>query len=229
MQRFGILGVALMAVFALSAVVSATASAHVLILPTLTAIEDWTGESGAGTLEALPGGTTNEIACKKDKSEGTFEKDKPLGLFHITFEGCTAGFGTLTCTGLGDANGIILSLGTAHLVWDKLGAEMGGGVLFLVENTHFLCVGLGKDVLFLVEGEVLCLIKPVEMLTKHFEIVCEGSGGDPGETTYWNEDGTEVKMGQEKLLTSENEGTGKMSSEKTTALILTLVKREIML
>ena len=228
MQRFRILGVALVAMFALSAVVSATASAEVKILPALTAEEKWTGESGAGTLEALPGGSTHEVACKKDKSEGTFEQNKPLGLFHITFEGCTAGFGTLTCTGLGEGNGIILSLGSAHLVWDKLGAELGTGVLFLPEPTHFLCVGLGKDVLFLVTGEVLCLMKSSVPLTKHFEIVCEGTKGDPGETTYWNEGGTEVKMGEEKLLTSENEGAGAMSSEKTTALILTIVKREIM-
>ena len=53
MQRLKILGVALMAVFALSAVVSATASAAVVILPETA--ESWKGESGKGTLEVLKG------------------------------------------------------------------------------------------------------------------------------------------------------------------------------
>ena len=228
MQHFRILGVALIAVLALSTALSVTASAEVKLLPALTAEEKWTGESGASTLESLPGGTGKEIVCKKDKLEGTFEKGKPLGLFHLTLEGCTAGFGIVTCTGLSDNIGIILSLGTAHLVWDKLGAELGAGVLLLVENTHLLCTGVGKDILFSVEGEVLCLIKPVNTLTKHFEILCEGSKGDPSETVYWNEGGTEVNMGKEKLLTSENGGAGVMSSENFAALILTIVKREIM-
>jgi hypothetical protein len=221
MQRFRILGVALMAVFALSAVMSATASAEVKILPTLTAEEKWTGESGSGTLEVLKG---ESIVCAKDKSEGTFEKEKPLGKFHIDFEGCKTA-GGVTCTGLGEASGVILTLGTTHLVWDKLGAELGAGVLFLINTTHFLCL----FILVTVDGEVLCLIKPVNTLTKHFEVVCKpAAAGDPGETTYWNETGTEVKMGEEKLLTHESDGAGVMSSENTTALILTIVKREIM-
>ena len=222
MQRFRILGVALMVAFALSAVVSATAPAEVKILPALTETEKWTGESGLGTLEVLNSSTT--IVCLKDKSEGTFEVNKPLGKFHIDFEDCKAG--TILCTGLGEANGVILTLGTAHLVWDKLGAELGAGVLFLVEPTHFTCL----IPLIVVEGEVLCLIKPVNTLTKHFEIVCKPAAiaGDPGETIYWNEGGTEINMGENKLLTKENEGAGVMSSENTTALILTIVKREIM-
>lgn len=197
------------------------------ILPELTAEEKWTGESGAGTIEVLPGGLEHEITCKKDKSEGSLEAKKPLGLFHITLEECKAA-GLLTCTGLGEASGVILALGTMHLVWDKLGAERGAGVLLLLEATHFLCSGLGKDVLFVISGEVLCLIKPINSKVKHFEIVCEGSKGDPKETVYWNEAGTEVKMGESQLLTSENEAAGVMSSVNTTALILTIVNREIM-
>jgi hypothetical protein len=222
MQRFSILGVALMVVFALSAIVSATASAEVKILPTLTAEEKWTGESGKGTLEVLKG---ESIICVKDKSEGTFEANKPLGKFHIDFEGCKTA-GGVGCTGLGEANEVILTLGTTHLVWDKLGAELGAGVLFLVETTHFLCF----IELVEVEGEVLCLIKPVNAKVKHFEVVCKPAAlaGDPGETTYWNEGGTEVKMGEERLLTHEFDEGGKMSSENTTALILTIVNREIM-
>ncbi len=222
MHRLKILGVALMAVFALSVVVSATASAAVVILPEVA--ESWKGESGVGSLEVLKGAA--KIECKKDKSEGTFEATKPLGTFHIDFEGCKASIAA--CTGLGEAKEVILTLGTTHLVFDTLAAKLsenGVGVLFLVEPTHFEC--LGK--LFVVSGQLLCLIKPPEKLAKHFEIVCSKGkeSGDPGETVYWNEEGKEVKMGEELLLTAENEKPGVMSGENTTALILT--EKEILI
>jgi hypothetical protein len=219
MQRLKILGVALMAVFALGAFVSATASAQVVILP--EAAEAYKGESGKGTLEVLKGAA--KIECTKDKSEGSFEKEKPLGPFHIDFEGCKAA-SISTCTGLGEASGVILTLGTAHLVFDKLGTgeALGVGVLFLVEPTHFKCSIV--ETLLVVEGQLLCLLtKPLNTLAKHFEIVCKPGkeAGDPGETIYWNEKGEEVKMGEELLLTHENEKAGVMSGENTTALILT--------
>lgn len=224
MQRLKILGVALMAVFALGAFVSATASAEVKVLP--EAAESFKGESGKGTLEVLK--SKFAVTCQKDKSEGTFEAKKPLGTFHIDFEECTTIGGIVTCTGLGEASGIILTLGTTHLVFDKLGtgAELGVGVLFLVEPTHFECAG----VLQIVEGQVLCLITPVGKKANHFEITCTKGKekGDPGETVYWNEAGTEVKMGEELLLTKENEKAGVMSGESTTALILTEKEIEIM-
>jgi hypothetical protein len=223
MQRLKILGIALMAVFALGAFVSATASAAVVVLPEEEV--KWTGESGKGTLEVLK--SAFSVNCQKDKSEGTFEAKKPLGLFHIDFEGCkTAGF--IACTGLGEAKETILTLGTAHLVFDKLGvgAELGVGVLFLVEQTHFECGGT----LQLVEGQVLCLISPINKKVKHAEITCTRGkeAGDPGETVYWDEAGKEVKMGEELLLTKEDGQKGVMSSELTTALILTTKEFEIM-
>jgi len=225
MKQLKILGVALMSVFALGAIVASMASAAVSVLPEGKE-ETWKGESGAGTLEVLKGASA--IECKKDTSEGTFEATKPLGSFHIDFKECSAAGGLATCTGLGESTGVILSLGTFHLVFDKLGtgAELGVGILFLVEKVHFECAGK----LFNVTGEVLCLIKPFNEKVKHFEIVCKKGkeGGDPGETVYWNEEGKEVKMGEELFLLSENEGKGVMSSLNTTALILTPNVVEIM-
>jgi hypothetical protein len=226
MQRFRILGVALMAVFVLGAVVSATASAvGVEVLP-LGKEEKWTGQSGSGSLEVLK--KAESIPCAKGKMEGTFEANKPLGKFHIDFEGCKTSKVGATCTGLGEASGVILSLGIFHLVFDKLGvgAELGVGILFLIEATHLTCV----IPLFIEEGQLLCLIKPINTVVKHWEIVCEKGKevGDPGETVYWNETGTEVKMGEELLLLKENEGLGVMSGESTTALILSTIGREIM-
>lgn len=223
MQHFRILGMALMVVFALGAVVSATASAEVVILPLLTAEEKWTGVSGLGTLEVLPGGIFHQIVCTKDKTEGTFEAKKPLGLFHITLEGCKNSGSA--CTGLGDASGVILLLGTFHLVFDKLGAgvELGVGMLFLLESVHLTCFSL-----LTVTGQLLCLIKPNNTKVKHWEIVCKGAKGDPGETEYWNETGTQVKIGEEILLLSENEGVSVMGNLETEELILTISSLEIM-
>jgi hypothetical protein len=217
MQRLKVLVLALMAVFAVSALVSATASAAfelAKILPTGEAVT-FTGESGAGTLSTLAGTT---VECKSDTSEGSFSAiDPELGPFHVDFKECTSAGGA--CTGLGEAAGIILVLGTAHLVVDTLTPALGAGVLFLVPNpVHFVCAG----VLVAVSGQVLCLIKPVATKTTHFEIVCEQSAvGDPKEVEYWGEQGQNVKMGLNLLLTSLNEGLGAASSEKTTALILT--------
>jgi hypothetical protein len=225
MQRFRILGVALMAVFVLGAVVSATASAEVQVLP-LGTEEKWTGESGSGSLEVLK--KEDKVECAKDKSEGTFEANKPLGKVHIDFEGCKTSKTKVSCTGLGEAKEVILTLGTTHLVFDKLGAgaELGVGVLFLIEPTHFTCL----IALIVVEGQLLCLIKPINTITKHWEIVCTKGKeqGDPGETLYWNETGTEVKMGEGLLLSKENEGAGEMAGENATALILSTIGREIM-
>ena len=113
MQRLKIVFLALMAVFALSAVASATASAaeheNPVVLP--LAAETFTGESGPGTLSTLAG---KEVKCKKDKSEGTIAANGREGTLHIDFEECTNETGTITCTGLGDSSGIILALGTFY-------------------------------------------------------------------------------------------------------------------
>lgn len=224
MQRLKILGLALVAVFALSAVVSATAFALPVVLPEPE--EKWTGESGKSLLETLGGA---RIKCVKDKSEGTIEAKKPLGLFHITFEECKGEKGGFsgTCTGLGDKPGQILALGKYHLVNDKLGTPPGVGILFLLEHVHFICTII-IEVLVLVLGEVLCLIKPVNEKVKHFEIVCEQSKGDPLETVYWDENDKEVKMGLEGLKASLDDKTYEMSGQEGTALILTTNNIEIM-
>ncbi len=211
MQRLKILGVALMAVFALSAVVSATASAALPVVLPETA-ETWKGTSGSGTLETLKG---TQIVCKEATSEGTIEAKKPLGLFHIDLHGCSSS--GVECMSLGDKNETILVLGSYHIVFDSL-KPLGTAILFLLEPVHNECP-LGGSLLIL-EGEVLCLIKPIEVLTKHLEIVCDDTKGDPSETVYWGEKGEEIKI-KEGLKTIKNEKTTEASGESTTSLILT--------
>jgi len=229
MQRLKVLGLALMAVFALSAIASATASAlpEVLNEKKEQAAQKFTGTSGVTELVKLNG---KKVECEASTAEGEIEKGKPLGLFHIHFTGCKGLLGA-ACTGEGDKEKEILVLGTFHIVYDKLASEgsLGAAILFLVPRFHFTCTVVGVKVLVLVQGEVLCLIKPINTFAKHFEIVCEGGKekGDPGETTYWNDNGEAVDV-KNGLLAEENTGAFEMSSEVGSGLILTEVNVEIM-
>lgn len=206
MRRLKILGLVFMAAFALSAVASATALAEPLILPEGGEMS-FTGEAGQSTLNIL--GFPLAL-CQKQTLGGVLEAKKPSGSFHMTLENCKSQLSSSNCTGLGDATGIILILGTYRLVFDKLGAnlsEAGVAVLFLLEPVNTSC--------FEMTGQMLCLIKPINTKTKHFEIVCEGLGGDPVETVYWNEKGEEVNLGLNGLLI-----LGSMGTILTTKLIL---------
>jgi hypothetical protein len=72
---------------------------------------------------------------------------------------------------------------------------------------HFTCeTGIVK-VLVRIAGEEMCLVKPVNVMTAHGELSCAQSKGDPSETVYWNEAGTEVNLGSMALKISLNEGT----------------------
>jgi hypothetical protein len=218
MKRFRILGIALLAVFAVGVVAAANASAEVVVLP--GASQNFTGAGGSATLETA-GGVV--VVCETDTNEGTIEASKPLGTFHIHFLKCKIkALGvTAPCASLDHkvSEEAILMLGTYHLVFDHLGmtlSEDGVGVLFLLEHLHFTCeTGIIK-ILVLMLGELLCLIKPVNTKAAHFEIVCNETAGDPSETVYWNEAGTEVKMGTEALKAALNEGKEEGAGLRTT-------------
>ena len=189
MKRFKLLGLALVAIFALAAAMSASAFAAELpeTLPTSATTRTWEGaaegepEFSSETAEA---GVLLVVKCKTAPSEGTEEPGKPLGLFHIHFLGCESTVGGLPakCTDLNHTTaGEILVLGTWHLVYDRKKAEefkeLTVGILFLVELVHFTCGG----VLVEVKGEVLCLVlKPMESNVKH-SFHCVRSGDLPTE------------------------------------------------
>ena len=126
-------------------------------------------------------------------------------------------------------------LGEAHLVYDTLKPVLGAAVLFLIPQFHFTCGPvLGVNILILIKGSVLCLIKPIEKLTKHFEIVCEQGkpkSGDPTETVYWNDKGEEVNIKEGFLGSESTEKAGEkfeMSAVLGTGLILTELEVNIM-
>jgi len=231
MHRLKILGFALMAVFALSAIASATASAlpEVLNEAAEQASQKFTGTSGATELIKLNG---KKVECAASTAEGLIEKGKPLGLFHIHFTNCK-GLAGASCTGEGDKEKEILVLGTFHIVYDKLTSEgsLGAAILFLIPRFHFTCTLFTVKVLILVQGELLCLIKPINTFAKHFEVICSQVStekpGDPAETVYWNDKGEAVNI-PNGLLGEENTEAFEMSAELGEGLILTEVNVEIM-
>jgi hypothetical protein len=238
MQRLKLLVLALMAVFALGAVASTAASAEVILLTSPGGVKT-NNETFGGTSVKTTGlgvlGNQDLVLCTEQKNEGKQEGETALGTFHIDFKKCTTNLGG-TCTGLGEGAGEILLLGKYHLVFDKLGTGtgLGAGILFLIPSAntvHFACTVLFVTKLYLVLGEVLCLITPINMAAnKKFTVKCErgAEDGDPGETVYWNEAGTQVNMGTEGLLTKEDPGTYQMSSEEGEGTFETTQNVELM-
>jgi hypothetical protein len=225
-QRFKVLGLALMTVFALSAIVSAAASAELPVIlnnkKEVAGAVKFTGNNTTKTELVKLNGL--KVECSGNTDEGEFEAKKPLGLFHIKFTGCKGLVNLVTCTGLGDTSGTILVLGTFHIVYDKLGTgeALGAAVLFLLEEVHFSC----SLTLVRVKGEVLCLISPINKLAKKAKVTCEQSGGDPKEVVYWNAAGSEVNI-KEGLLASENMGAFEMSAEGGSGEIETTSAEEV--
>lgn len=171
-----------------------------------------TGRTSTTTqLEIL--GSSTIVKCPEIVIETEQEGKTLLGLFHFLWQRCTTNVGG-TCTGLGDESGSVLALGKYHLVEDKLLSEgsLGLGILFLLEHIHFSCTVFIVTDLFLVLGEVLCLISPLTLGTR-IRIRCESSSGDPRETVYWNEKGEKVEMGGGGLKVAENEGREEMAAE----------------
>jgi hypothetical protein len=231
MRRLKVLVLAFSALCAVAALTAGSAFAELPQLltaggSTVTA-ETYTGESGATALRTLGG---SEVECKKSTAEGELSREATskgyLGPFHIHFRECKGPLGS-TCTGATDAEGTILVLGEAHLVYDSL-TTLGVGVLFLVAQFHFTCTLFGVNELILVKGSVICLIKPINTVAKHFEIVCEESAthsGDPKEPHYWNASGVEQTASLESNV-GEKE-TFESSSQRGTGLILTALEVKI--
>jgi hypothetical protein len=200
MKRFRLAGLAAIAAFASFAAITTSAFALELPenLPTLAAGETrtFTAVSGATTTTTTLHAEGQEVInCSAAPGEGTEETSKPpKGAFHIKFENCTTSAGgvTVKCTGLGDANGVILALGTWALVFDKLiGKPFEGlttAILFKNELVHFTCGGL--VLVEVLAGETLCLhLNPTTKSAKHeFHCIGEILGGVPKPVEEWGTD-----------------------------------------
>jgi len=210
MQRFRILGVAILAIFAIGAVASATASAEelrMLPLGTTTNPVKFNITSGAGELVS----GTSKIKCAKDKGTGEATSAR-LGKFRVTFEECKEEAAKVACRGLADLPGNITAEGEFHLR-RLLGTEQKHIVVFfLLPNVHFSC----SIVLVKVTGCVAGLIKPINELKKELAIGIEVSA----EKQVILEADTDGELtGMETcgpLKVSTNEGTAANGTESTT-------------
>ncbi len=170
MKHFKLLGVALMAVFVLTAIAATTASAAEVtkILPELKSITV-KSKSGVGTLLTVGG---SEVICQKDKGTGEFTTPN-LGTFQVEFGECKAKapiVKTAPCTGEGDKKEVILLSGTVHYVLALLmtkGTEttLVAALAFLFKELHFTCEALGVKELIQVKGCAAANAEPTEKLT----------------------------------------------------------------
>jgi hypothetical protein len=224
MKRLRIAGALLTALFALAVAFASSASAALpQILP-----EKPAGTKGTSTITSLITLAGTTVTCQKNKDEFEFTETGRLGPFHINFEECTTKIGVvLKCTGTGDPTGVILALGTFHLVYDHLGtgSELGVGILFLLSPTVvFTCTSAAKVE---VTGEILCLVTPVATSVaagKPYTVKCEQKAGDQIEH-YWNDTPTEKSP---VALAKLNEGVFESAAEEGKAELTSTEKTEIM-
>jgi hypothetical protein len=215
MKQFKLLGLMLVAVFAVSSVVASVASAvelTVLPLPGNTAATEvkFKFESKAGEetrLETLAG---KRIECTKVTGNGQFTSET-LGPVEFKFVGCREPALGVKCTGLetGDREGEILfkaSFHIRHLLVNNSPSEVS--LVVLPGHVHFTCFG----VLFLVLGcvssmDVLTVERGEGVIERLRESVFANflqERGDQGITSIDNQ----ASNAMENCLLETKEGTG---------------------
>jgi hypothetical protein len=209
MRRLKLLGLTLMAVFALGAVASATASAEptVAFLPGTTET-NFTTTSGTGLLESS---NKKAITCTKDKASGNI-KTSDEGSASVDFEGCKQG--TLNCNTAKDAKGIVL---LANLGLALVDTTKGAGIVFELPSTLTIECG---TVLIEVKGSV------IGELNKHNEEVTEAEvklnqkSGEQTQVAYTECEETEeeCKETKEEKLECNLGGKFELCGEKTSEI-----------
>jgi hypothetical protein len=198
-MRFRTLGLALVAVFMVSAVASATASAA---LPEMVNKEgkevvkkSFTGKAtGTSTFETKSG---EAVKCKAGTTAG-----KVTGLKTQTvenkFTGCTAASGLLKCKTSGAAAGEIALKLNAQIVYLSESAKTVAVDLALPGTIAIECSGFGSETLH-VKGSTLC--STTTALSTKATITCKETKGKQ-EFTEYEEGGKKIKD------ITETEGTG---------------------
>jgi hypothetical protein len=215
MHRFKVLGLTLMAVFALAAVVQATANAS-MVLPEFTTKTGWEGKSGAGKLTTAAG---DEIKCAAGTNSGTTEASKKLGTFTITFTACKSEkpIAGAECAS-GSAKETIVTNGTWHLVLTTISGADKHLIWFLVSPLVVKC----SIFEFKISGNVLGSISPANTLTKIYTLgVNVPIVAQQEFTTFENDSGEQTKA---SLVSSGEaafeESTGNtIDTEKDTLII----------
>jgi hypothetical protein len=172
MKRFRIIGLSLLALFALGALAASSASATEGFLPLKVKTFTILSKSGA-TLEP-PSAENPPFECKEAKGTGTFETDSH-GKTTLDLEGCTVL--TFPANSLGDKGGLVL-LPLLFLVCLINSAALTFGIFFeLTEPVHVDIPALA-GVLLTYEGAFIGeLDVKAGVLLKLFELLFHGKKG----------------------------------------------------
>ncbi len=139
MRRLKLVGFAVLAVLALTAMGMANTAMALEILPTPTekAPVSFTAKAGPGNLSTLGNLLNSPVECNKNTSKGSFTS-ATLGTIEIKFAECKQ-FG-VACTGLKDEKEKITFNGNVHFTDGLLsGKQVAAFAVLTTEVTHFTC------------------------------------------------------------------------------------------
>jgi hypothetical protein len=203
MNRIKLVLLSVMAITAITAVASATASALPEFLPAGT-LATFTSTSGPGTLESASG---TQIVCSADTNSGSITGATTVKLT-IKFTGCKA-FGFINCktSGAGESEIVVNATGTLGYV-SKTGPKVG--LALAVTPFEFSCAGglaTGK-----VQGTLIGEVTPVNTKSLTGKLILTQSKGS--QTIKLFEGGSETQ-----LEVSQNGGAFEKAGEQTTDTI----------
>jgi len=205
MKHFRLLGLAMLAAFALDATLASSTFALPELLGSKAFPQTFEGKNDAAAPKLE---TAKDIfGCKAMTAEGIQETDT-LGKFHRSFTGCTSSSGE-KCMSPGDKSEEILTLGSFHYVLDEK-SEANDVAVLTEEVTIFECELVGIKEKVEIKGTLLCLVLvPLESKATHL-FHCTGSKGVSGDKEYLNDESKAVKA---LLLTKVGSGAFEESNE----------------
>jgi hypothetical protein len=229
MRHIRIVGLSLVAVFAMTAVTAASASAAA---PEFTVASKFESKGGAGTLETSK--SKEKVKCTAEKDSGENAVGKTVSKVTVTFTGCeSSGF---KCSTSGQSSGEIK---TNPLKGELVFLAEGGKVTTKVglalepetgtEFVEFNCAG--GIVKVKVKGSVLGEIKPIKekvgpkAKTTHYTLTYTQSAGTQHFTEA--EFKNNGKLVKDTLETSKNGGAFEGSAEETSSEVFPEKEGEI--
>jgi hypothetical protein len=178
MRHLKLLGMMLTAIFALSILTaaSATASEPTKALPEASATSPIKSTASDATETFLEQANGNKVHCAKGAGSGE-ATSATLGSFTYLFTECKGPL-TTSCTTTGDPTGLIGIAGTVHYWLALLGKSLVAALVFLLNTITFVCKS--STVSFTTEVKPGCqaaLATPLEKLVSTTEDVFKEASG----------------------------------------------------
>jgi hypothetical protein len=216
MKRIRIIGSALVAVLALSAVGASAASAALPEFTPSTGVK-LTGTAGAGLLETVTG---TKVTCTASTNSGEITGVKTVSKVKVKFTGCESTGAKCNTTGAA----------VGELVTEELKATLGYlnaakkevGLDFVPVGTKFIEFSCGTALVGVkVTGSVICRVTPVNVKSATATVTCKQSKGI--------QEFTKFEGGETAVLKTQIgiEGLPQQSGEETTATVTATPEAEI--